>query len=69
MIILQYGNDKEYKNQIQRIRSESDHLILPSLEEMIDENHPVRIVNQVIDPVDIDPLFVKYKGGWTLSYH
>ncbi len=53
---------KEYaQNQIM--------LIPPSLEEMIDVNHPVRIVNQVIDRVDIDPLFVKYKGGGTSSYH
>jgi len=53
---------KEYaQNQIM--------LIPPSLEEMIDKNHPVRIVNQVIDQIDIDPLFVKYKGGGTSSYH
>jgi len=53
---------KEYaQNQIM--------LIPPSLEEMIDKNHPVRIVNQVIDRIDIDPLFVKYKGGGTSSYH
>ena len=53
---------KEYaQNQIM--------LIPPSLEEMIDKNHPVRIVNQVIDKIDIDPLFAKYKGGGTSSYH
>lgn len=44
-------------------------LIPPSLEEMIDKNHPVRVVNQVIDKVEIDPLFNKYKGGGTSSYH
>jgi transposase len=44
-------------------------LISPSLEEMIDKNHPVRIVNQVIDRIDIDSLFVKYKGCGTSSYH
>ena len=45
---------KEYaQNQIM--------LIPPSLEEMIDKNHPVRIVNQVIDQIDIDPLFAKFK--------
>jgi transposase len=53
---------KEYaQNQIM--------LIPPSLEEMIDKNHPVRIVNQVIDQIDIDPLFAKFKGGGTSSYH
>jgi len=44
-------------------------LIPPTLDEMIDNNHPVRIVNQVIDQLDIDPLFSKYKGGGTTSYH
>jgi transposase len=44
-------------------------LIPPSLDEMIDDNHPVRIVNQVIDQIDIDPLFAKFKGGGTSSYH
>jgi transposase len=44
-------------------------LIPPSLEEMINVNYPVRIVNQVIDKIDIDPLFAKYKGGGTSSYH
>jgi hypothetical protein len=31
-------------------------LLPPSLEEMIDPNHPVRIVNQVIDSLDLDLL-------------
>ena len=44
-------------------------LILPTPEEMVDKNHPVRIVNQVIDQIDIDPLFVKHKGGGISSYH
>jgi transposase len=44
-------------------------LLPPSLEEMIDQNHPVRVVNQVIDSLDIDPLLKKYKGGGSSSYH
>jgi transposase len=44
-------------------------LLPPSLEELIEANHPVRIVNQVIDLIDIDPLLKKYKGGGTSSYH
>jgi transposase len=36
---------------------------------MIDPNHPVRAVNQVIDSLDIDPLLKKYKGGGSSSYH
>jgi len=44
-------------------------LFPPSLEEMIDTNHPVRVVNEVIDRVDIDIIIKKYKGGGTTSYH
>jgi len=44
-------------------------LLPPSLEEMIDPNHPVRTVNQVIDSLDIDLLIKKFKGGGCSSYH
>jgi transposase len=44
-------------------------LLPPSLEEMIDPSHPVRVVNQVIDSLDIDLLIKKYKGGGCSSYH
>jgi len=36
---------------------------------MIDPNHPVKVVNQVIDRFDIDVLIRKYKGGGCSSYH
>jgi len=44
-------------------------LLPPSLDELIDDNHSVRVVNQVIDHIDIDPLIKKFKGGGTSSYH
>ena len=44
-------------------------LLPPSIEDMIDKNHPVRVVNQVLDSIDIDVLINKYKGGGTTSYH
>ena len=44
-------------------------LLPPSLEEIIDPNHPVRVINQVIDSLDIDALIKKYKGGGCSSYH
>lgn len=44
-------------------------MLPPSLEELITESHPVRIVNQVIDRINIDPLLKKFKGGGTSSYH
>ena len=44
-------------------------LLPPSLGELIPPNHSVRIVNTVIDQIDIDPLIAKYKAGGTSSFH
>ena len=44
-------------------------LLPPSLEELIPSNHPVRVVNEVLNKVDITKLEKEYKGGGTSSYH
>lgn len=44
-------------------------LLPPSLDELISQGHPVRIVNQVMDKINIDPLLKKYKGGGSSSFH
>lgn len=44
-------------------------LLPPSLNELIARGHPVRIVNQVLDKTDIEPLLKKYKGGGSSSFH
>jgi transposase len=44
-------------------------LLPPSLEELIDPNHPVRIVNQVVDNLNLDPILDKYGGGGGPAYH
>jgi hypothetical protein len=36
---------------------------------MIDQNHPVRVVNQVIDSIDLDVILKKHTGGGCSSYH
>ena len=41
----------------------------PSLEELIAAGHPVRVVNEVLDKVDITKLVQQYKPGGTSSYH
>jgi len=41
----------------------------PNLEELIPQQHPVRVVNQVIEEINLDPLLRKYKGGGSSSYH
>ena len=44
-------------------------LLPPSLEEMISSNNPERIVETVIEKIDISPLLRKYKKYGTSSYH
>ena len=44
-------------------------LIPPSFDELVDANHPVRIVNDVVDKIDLRLLEKQYKGGGTSSYH
>jgi transposase/ribosomal protein S20 len=48
---------------------EQPSLLPPNLEEIIPEDHLVRVVNRVVEAIDLDPLLAKYKGGGTSSYH
>lgn len=43
-------------------------LLPPSLESLIEPNHPVRVVNGVIDRLDLSSIEAQYKGGGTSSY-
>lgn len=44
-------------------------LLPPSLEDLIALEHPVRVVDAVIEGLNLDPLLNEYKGGGTSSYH
>jgi transposase len=44
-------------------------LLPPSLEELIPEDHLVRVVSRVMDELDLEPILNEYKGGGTSSYH
>ncbi len=43
--------------------------IPPTFDELIPQGHPVRIVNQIIDEINLDPLLKKYKVRGCASYH
>lgn len=48
----------------------SQNVLFPSrLDEKIPENHPVRLVSQIVDNLYLDDIFACYKGGGTTSYH
>ena len=44
-------------------------LLPEALDDLVPADHPVRVVNEVIDRVDIAPLIERFKGGGTSSYH
>lgn len=44
-------------------------LLPPSYDDFVPDNHPVRIVNTIIDQIDISSIERTYKGGGTSSYH
>jgi transposase len=44
-------------------------LLPPSLEDLISANHPVRVVNEVIEQLDISKLEANYAAGGCSSYH
>ena len=45
-------------------------VLFPSnLSERISKDHPVRIVSQIVDSLDISPIMDQYKGGGTSIFH
>ncbi len=44
-------------------------LLPPSLDELVPKGHLVRVVNDAVERMNIDPLLERYKGGGTSSYH
>lgn len=44
-------------------------LLPPDLEELIEQYHPVRVINAVIDSIDLENVLKRYKGGGTSSFH
>ncbi len=44
-------------------------LLPPNLEELISEKHLIRVINRVIETMDISRIISGHKGGGTSSYH
>ena len=51
------------------LTSEQSVLFPSNLGDKIAANHPVRIVSQIVDQLNIDNILSGYKGGGTSSYH
>jgi transposase len=63
-------NKPRHKKVVFKAYTQAQVMLLPpSLDELIAADHPVRIVNKVLDKIDIEPLFKKYTGGGAGSFH
>lgn len=61
---------REKHQQITFKDYQPNQLMLPTdLELLIPTKHLVRVVNEAIERMDIEPLLLQYKGGGTSSYH
>lgn len=45
------------------------YLLPPSLEDFVGSKHPARIINDVVDSIDISSVTKKYNGGGSTAYH
>jgi transposase len=58
------------KKQVYKPYKQNQPMLMPpSLRELIPVGHLVRVVNEMIDQLDIEPLKRQYKGGGTSAYH
>ena len=57
------------KVQFKSFPSNNPSLFPEDIFAKIPENHPVRLVAQVVDQLDIDQILNLYKGGGTTSFH
>jgi len=55
LLYLHYGNkNKEITRKKFKNYNQNQQMLLPSsLDDLIGENHPVRVVNKIIDSIDI----------------
>lgn len=53
---------KQYNQDLQ-------YILPPSINDLLDKEHPVRLFNSIMDKLDIKTLENQYKGGGASSYH
>lgn len=68
-LYFQVHPKNDMKVQFKSLPSNSPSLFPEDIYTRIPSNHPVRLVNQIVDHLDIEDLIRQYKGGGTTSYH
>ena len=69
MVLFAWQKDPYLNLFSKRIISDKAMLLPPSLEELIALKHPVRIVDEVVGKINIQPLINCYVTGGAASYH
>ncbi|SEI02327.1 hypothetical protein SAMN02927937_02800, partial [Paenimyroides aquimaris] len=57
------------KIRFKSLPANSPSLFSEDIFNKIPQNHPVRLVNEVVNQLNMDALIEQYKGGGTSSYH
>lgn len=58
------------KTVVFKALTSSQSVMFPeNIGDRIPDNHPVRLVNKVVDELDLSSIFSNYKGGGTSSFH
>lgn len=57
------------KQVFKQYASNQNLLLPPNLDELIDKHHLVRVVNEVVDQMDLTTILNGYVGGGTSAYH
>jgi transposase len=60
---------KHYQLYLKATSRNQAMLLPPDLNELISFNHPVRVVSEVLEKIDISELIKQYRPGGTSSYH
>ena len=60
---------KDMKLLFKSLPAKSPSLFPENIYDKIPRNHPVRLVNEVVDSLDIEHIVKQYKGGGTTSFH
>jgi transposase len=69
ILALQKQHTSNGKDNIKTNNPGQISLFPASLDEKISANAPVRLINEIVDKLDISEILAHYKGGGTSAYH
>ena len=73
--LIGYNLSKGFASEVIEVKvfreyqQDQSFLLPPSLDEFVPIDHEVRIINNVVDTMDLSSLLDKYEGGGAPAYH